>query len=1569
MPRGLEVETSRSKKSNCHLIYRADDDDKKESIQKCRVRSCKVFKIAGGKQEMPPADTTMQVQAGEESNTEDYDEESEDEGAKYVDDGMEDGEQPILVNTKVRDSERAEAQVGVWVEGINDHRKMESDGWHCTYAPGSFRGERKVETPDTVLQLIKADRDFPGKKRVGLIMASSFHTLQTRVQDLAPGADMLLCACIIDLDAESHHAGTKQAVKAGIKKAIHEGATWQQLCARCPDFANVAEAARIVCAKLAEKGFRPVCWFTGGKGFRIVWQDPACYMRYRKGDPGVSTCVLTHFFKEYLSVECLAATQKLCDFDKCIYDAGKGVKSDLHQHQDTFFWPVLVDFSSAERLENMQMKRLVRDESLCQEIVAFWTWVFTLLPASWAEARPVPGDTGDTAAGILQSMKRGSRESADRGESSSRAAKKAKGEGAGHAKGTLSDKELEGRLYAVVVLLVQISPAQCSNYDDWMKVLFAVKDTMAGAGGADVHKALDAFSSIRPGYKGADDVARIYDQIQPRDDSQPRVTVATLVHFSRQSPALVLASQPAAKDRAEVQALLDAIFRLSERREATQSQCEEDLEKKLSEKRRELQRLLLGLLWRDMDLSKTHWLWLTQFCSCLLGGQDQEYIQGAQHHIIQEYGKRDVCITAGDLDAAWRQPKSRSYRNALVAYVQEELLRAPESTIEDSEPAVDGSKRDSIESGSTAPRANPHKRRKIAGGRASLLQAAQLLVQLPPRVLRQLLRHTCGATSRLLGLVKQHLRDPSESEKLVGSLQACSPSLVRVVAAEIIEAGEERKDEREEEREEECVPSPMKDSTLGDREGDDESDDDEAAKESLVLDEHSTLEGIVASHGELRLKEDWTTADLSPYQMHVALLQNLSPGVDWRLVVLWTCVLVSYQQQVKADKEAEEEDTASKTETKKKEAAAKKQAIEDEKPAAKDKKSADRAAAAAKQTGKLAVEKTERAQGRLAAAKEARRQAKTSDSIKRAKAEVEKADAKVKSLSESEQEAKAKAAAAVQAAEKADAILKQIQARSNCTDADSATGVAADQGVVTGKLPDVLEDYWEKIQGQHDAPTEDEVREEWAKTLACIMECEDSKHILLIGGALWSACFKQLFSYQSMKIKFERENFKVNDLKTYYAINSTGAPIQFSAPALMAYHKSEKYWGAIGPNNREIVSACYTLENHFRKLPLTNRWMEDPDARAFDRIDSIPPNREGITAPKNVCNTWPGFRAEIFLPVPEAEVASLVQPILDHLRVLFGRPEYFDYFLAWLAQMVQDPSEPTNVAILLKGQQGIGKDIIFDFFIKMVLGDGTGFKTSKPQEDVFGKHSVALRNRVFLLFDEVSGDDMRPLMSRLKDLITSPTVHINPKGETAYNTCNLSNILGTTNDQNPIHLEPQQRRVVVYECNPSKKGDVAYFQSLGAHLKRQDVARAFFQHLRDNVDVRPHTPFQARRPQTDAYLTMQQSSIPMLYKFLSVEVEHATGVANEKRTTFGGKDFFVKFQAWGREGHYSTNGYTISRFGTELGQLVKELTEIDPLQDSLVKRRANGGICYAMDGAKLRAHLQNTARYDPNAAM
>ena len=545
--------------------------------------------------------------------------------------------------------------------------------------------------------------------------------------------------------------------------------------------------------------------------------------------------------------------------------------------------------------------------------------------------------------------------------------------------------------------------------------------------------------------------------------------------------------------------------------------------------------------------------------------------------------------------------------------------------------------------------------------------------------------------------------------------------------------------------------------------------------------------------------------------------------------------------------------------------------------------------------------------------------------------------------------------------------------------ADKTSSFAVELSDADATMPEVLQDFWTKrLHGHGEGPTEQEFRHEGKQIHTRIMECDESNR-MLIGRALWSVCFDELFSYQAGKTKLEQTTFKVKDTMAYFVVSSEGTAIQYSAATMASFHKSESYWGIAGPKDQEIEgsgSRCYSLQNEyeilrFQRFSLVDRWMRDPNALTFDRLDSVPPSRDGSAAPTGVYNTWPGFHAEGLPPVAEAEVVDLVQPILDHLFMLLGTQEGFGYLLAWLAQMVQDPSKPTNVAILLQGQQGIGKDIIFEeFFCQKVLGTGTAFTTAKPQSTIFGEFSAVLQNRVFLLLDEVSADAMRPVMELFKDLITSSTTNINPKNKTAYIVRNLSNTLCTTNTKNPFHIEPQDRRFVVFECRRTKQGDTAYFQSLGDHLKRPEVARAFFQYLRDHVDVGPYTPFQVHRPQTSAYVAMQQRNIPLFYKFLSAQIEHATGVANEEHAVLKGKEAFERFQAWGRQGNYNIQKTNITNFGTDMTKLAEELTENDSSQDVFIKlARTSAGQTYRVNWGKLRTFLQQEARYDPNAVM
>jgi hypothetical protein len=393
-------------------------------------------------------------------------------------------------------------------------------------------------------------------------------------------------------------------------------------------------------------------------------------------------------------------------------------------------------------------------------------------------------------------------------------------------------------------------------------------------------------------------------------------------------------------------------------------------------------------------------------------------------------------------------------------------------------------------------------------------------------------------------------------------------------------------------------------------------------------------------------------------------------------------------------------------------------------------------------------------------------------------------------------------------------------------------------------------------------------------------------------------------------------------------------------------------------------------------------WLQDPHVREYARIDWITPSRDGTSAPEDVYNTWPGFRADSLPAVAESDVLPLVKPILDHLRDVITGPDHLDFLVAWLAQQVQDPADITRVAIVLQGKQGVGKNMIFDFYIDSVLGagsrnnpiDGAGYRTAKPSEDVFGKHSTAQQNKVFIMVDEIHSDEMRPLMNKLKDRITGATVNINPKNKTEYTVRNLCNFMFTTNDMNPLRLESEERRFVVFGCKGCKKGNAEYFKGLKTHLCRDDVARAFLQYLRE-VDVRKFLPFEAHRPQTEAYFAMHRRSIPLFYKFISSVVTNelrklksSSPYSKPKGEDGKAKMFFDEFVEWGRQGPYNTKTYTLSGFGAETAQLISELDVVDPDQLNFKKKKKDHGMVYIVDWPKLQKFLERTQKFDPQGA-
>ena len=213
--------------------------------------------------------------------------------------------------------------------------------------------------------------------------------------------------------------------------------------------------------------------------------------------------------------------------------------------------------------------------------------------------------------------------------------------------------------------------------------------------------------------------------------------------------------------------------------------------------------------------------------------------------------------------------------------------------------------------------------------------------------------------------------------------------------------------------------------------------------------------------------------------------------------------------------------------------------------------------------------------------------------------------------------------------------------------------------------------------------------------------------------------------------------------------------------------------------------------------------------------------------------------------------------------------------------------------------------------------------------------------------DEVKS--LHEYADRLKDLITNPTINYEKKGKDTIVVSNLTNIILTSNNANSLTVTADDRRYVLFHCSSVYKGDPTYFNELGSHLDRPEVARAFFQYLLKR-DLSPYPKsFQFSRPLTDYYREAQKNSIPVLSRFLSTLINGGCPEAIMSR------QFYQRYQAFHADGNYKFL-LSQSTFGREMKKV-----------DGVDKRRTTSGIVYKFDPKRVKAYLVELNEYDEEA--
>lgn len=253
-------------------------------------------------------------------------------------------------------------------------------------------------------------------------------------------------------------------------------------------------------------------------------------------------------------------------------------------------------------------------------------------------------------------------------------------------------------------------------------------------------------------------------------------------------------------------------------------------------------------------------------------------------------------------------------------------------------------------------------------------------------------------------------------------------------------------------------------------------------------------------------------------------------------------------------------------------------------------------------------------------------------------------------------------------------------------------------------------------------------------------------------------------------------------------------------------------------------------------------------------------------SPKAVWNLWEGFQVK--------RKKGKIKLFLKLLWALCnGNRDHMHYFLDWLAHMVQKPWELPEVAIVLRGAQGIGKGTLMK-----ILGKFTRhylhLSSSRP---LVGNFNGILANALLVFCDESVWGGDKSAEGTLKALITEKEHSINEKMEKEYMIDNYKRFIFASNEEWAVPVGAKDRRYFVLDCNPKYKGKTnegEFFWKIDQAMKNEGLVEAVFDFLMER-DISEVNIRQA--PKTNGYVELMAKSMDTcthyLYDMISGSVE------------------------------------------------------------------------------------------------
>lgn len=359
---------------------------------------------------------------------------------------------------------------------------------------------------------------------------------------------------------------------------------------------------------------------------------------------------------------------------------------------------------------------------------------------------------------------------------------------------------------------------------------------------------------------------------------------------------------------------------------------------------------------------------------------------------------------------------------------------------------------------------------------------------------------------------------------------------------------------------------------------------------------------------------------------------------------------------------------------------------------------------------------------------------------------------------------------------------------------------------------------------------------------------------------------------------------------------------------------------------------CYLNGERKQFLKL---WLKDESIKTYENIDFLP---HPLVCPEETYNLYTGLAgSKLYYDTYDL---TLIAPVLNHIDKLTGNdPVCAEYFLDWLADIVQNAGKLLGIAIVFRSDEGAGKNIFLDFFGNKVLGKEYFFSTAQPDK-LFDRFSNGYKNKLLVNMDETKGKDGFENSEKIKNLITAETVQYEEKGKDSISLSNFARWIFTTNNDTPIKITYTDRRFVVFDCDNSICGNIEYFNNLSKSFEDDQVAYTFYKYLNER-DISNKSLKGDNRPKTTAYKDIMSATIPSYYFFLDVYINKFQ-MNNVKKTN---KEMYIAFKKYS-----SNNGYHFNYTQHQTSRLFNKI-------DGITKYHTSTDRGFDLDIEKIRAFL------------